>query len=132
MEPLSLVEVVIPFVSNYRTFWTGIGIIAFYLSILVTVTFYIRSRISMKSFRTIHYLSIRAYIGALFHGLFAGTDSLLNWTQVMYWGTAVSTVFFGVYWLVIVKLQHRDKSDSQIRVLEASGIRVNLTRKAFL
>ena len=118
VEPLSLVEVLIPFVSNYRPFWTGIGIIAFYLSILVTVTFYIRNRISMKSFRTIHYLSIVAYVGALFHGLYAGTDSLLNWTQIMYWGTFLSTAFFGVYWLVFVRLQKQEKSNSQIRVRE--------------
>src|SRR5689334_11099600 len=112
VEPLSLLEVLIPFVSNYRPFWTRIGIIAFYLSILVTVTFYLRSRISMKSFRTIHYLSIVAYVGALFHGLYAGTDSLLNWTQIMYWGTFLSTAFFGVYWLVIIRLQKREKSNS--------------------
>lgn len=59
VEPLKLVEVLVPFVSNYRPFWTGIGIIAFYLSILVTVTFHIRSRISMKAFRTTHYLSVQ-------------------------------------------------------------------------
>lgn len=93
--------------------------IALYLSILVTVTFYIRSRISMKAFRMIHYLSIVAYVGALFHGLYAGTDSLLNWTQVMYWRTFLSTVFFGIYWLVILRIQKREKSDSQIRAKEA-------------
>jgi len=86
VEPMKLVEVLIPFVSNYRPLWTGIGIIAFYLSILVTVTFYIRSWISMKAFRTVHYLSIAAYVGALLHGLYAGTDSPLNWIQMMYWG----------------------------------------------
>jgi predicted ferric reductase len=83
------------------------------------VTFYIRSRISMRTFRKIHYLSIVAYVGALLHGLYAGTDSLLNWTQMMYWGTLLSTVFFGVYWLVIVRLQKREISDSQVRTLEA-------------
>ena len=119
VEPLKLVEVLVPFVSNYRPFWTGIGIIAFYLSILVTVTFYIRSRISMKAFRTIHYLSVIAYVGALLHGLYAGTDSPLNWTQMMYWGTFLSTVFFGIYWLVIIRLRRLEKSDSQIRTLEA-------------
>ena len=119
VEPLSLMEVLIPFASNYRPFWTGIGIIAFYLSILVTVTFYIRSRISMKSFRTIHYLSIVAYVGALLHGLYAGTDSLLNWTQAMYWGTLLSTVFFGMYWLVIVRVQKREIGDSRTQTLEA-------------
>jgi fucose permease len=73
----------------------------------------------MKSFRAIHYLSIVAYVGALLHGLYAGTDSYLSWTQVMYWGTFLSTAFFGVFWLVIARLQKREKSDSQIRTLEA-------------
>jgi methionine sulfoxide reductase heme-binding subunit len=105
VQPMQLAEVLIPFVSTYRPFWTGVGIIAFYLSILVTVTFYIRSWISMKTFRAIHYLSIAAYVGALFHGLYAGTDSALTWTQMMYWGTFLSTVFFCVYWLVTLRLR---------------------------
>jgi len=139
VEPLRLVEVLIPFVSSYRPFWTGIGIVAFYLSILVTVTFYLRKRISMKTFRTIHYLSIVAYLGALLHGLYARTDSLLSWTQMMYWGTLLSTVFFGVYWLVVVRLQKREKSNTQIRIQEASALmRIShggpscFHRKAFL
>jgi len=103
VEPLSLTEILIPFSGAYRPFWTGIGIIAFYLSILVTVTFYFRSWISMKTFRIIHYLSIAAYVGGLFHGLYAGTDSTLTWTQLMYWGTFLSTVFFSVYWLAIIR-----------------------------
>jgi predicted ferric reductase len=116
VEPMSLAEVLVPFIASYRPLWTGIGIIAFYLSILVTVTFYIRSRISMKAFRTIHYLSIIAFVGALFHGLYAGTDSALNWTQLMYWGTFLSTVFFAVYWLVFVRLQSREKRVTRVRV----------------
>ena len=118
VEPMQLVEILVPFVSNYRPLWTGIGIFAFYLSILVTVTFYIRSRIPMKAFRRIHYLSIVAFVGALFHGLYAGTDSALNWTQPMYWGTFLSTTFFAVYWLVFVRLQSREKNVSKIRIQE--------------
>ena len=113
VEPMSWVEILVPFVSNYRPFWTGIGIIAFYLSILVTVTFYIRSRISMKTFRVIHYLSIAAFVGALLHGLYDGTDSTLGWTQHMYWGTFLSTVFFAVYWLVIVGPRKKEIASSQ-------------------
>jgi predicted ferric reductase len=118
VEPMRLVEVLVPFASSYRSLWTGIGILAFYLSILVTVTFYMRRQISMKAFRTIHYLSIVAFVGALFHGLYAGTDSALSWTQVMYWGTFLSTVFFGVYWLVFVRLQQREKRGTLIRTQE--------------
>lgn len=108
VEPLSLTAVLIPFISAYKPFWTGIGIIAFYLSVLVTVTFYIRSWISMKAFRTIHYLSVAAYVGSLFHSLYAGTDSALTWVQVMYWGTFLSTIFFCAYWLLIAWLRKGD------------------------
>ena len=74
---------------------------------VITVTFYIRSLISMKTFRAIHYLSIAAYVGDLFHGLYAGTDSAPTWTQMMYWGTFLSTVFLCVYWLVILRSKKR-------------------------
>ena len=119
VEPLRLVEILVPFVSSYRPVWTGVGIIAFYLSILVTVTFYIRKRISMKTFRKIHNLSIVAFLGALFHGLYAGTDSDLYWTQIMYWGTFLSAVFIGVYWLVMFRSQKREKSGTQVRIQRA-------------
>jgi len=114
VEPLSLIQVVLPFASSYRPFWTGIGIIAFYLSGLVTVTFYLRSRLSIKTFRMIHYLSIAAYAGSLFHSLYAGTDSSITWVLWMYWGTFLITIFFLVYWLISLVLQkrinlHRDR-----------------------
>jgi predicted ferric reductase len=130
VEPMKLVDVLIPFVSNYRPLWTGIGIIAFYLSILVTVTFYIRSRISMKTFRRIHYFSLVAYIGALMHGLYAGTDSPLNWTQIMYWATFLSTVFFGVYWLVFIRLQKQEQDNHQIRPQKAHNSYIIQTSNA--
>ncbi len=110
VEPLSLVEVLIPFVSAYRPFWTGIGIIAFYLTVLVTVTFYIRSWISMKVFRVIHYLSIAAYFGVLFHSLYAGTDSALTWVQWMYGGTTLVTVFFLAYWSILLWLRKTENA----------------------
>jgi sulfoxide reductase heme-binding subunit YedZ len=107
VEPLSLTEVLLPFASSYHPFWTGIGILGFYLTLLVTVTFYLHSKISMKTFRSIHYLNIAAYVGALFHGLYAGTDSALPWVQIMYWGTFLSTVFFLVFWLATRSLNPR-------------------------
>ena len=99
-EPLSLTQILIPFTAAYRPFWVGIGVIGFYLTILVTVTFYIRSWISMQAFRKIHYLSIAAYAGALFHSLYSGTDSAITWVQIMYWSTSLFTVFFLAQWLL--------------------------------
>lgn len=110
VEPLSLAEILVPFISAYRPFWTGIGIISFYLTILVTVTFYIRKWISMKTFRTIHYLSVAAYFGSLLHSVYAGTDTALTWVQWMYGGTTLITVFFMVYWLALLWLRKSDQS----------------------
>ena len=110
VEPLSLVEILVPFASAYRPFWTGIGIIAFYLTILVTVTFYIRKWISMKTFRVIHYLSVAAYVGALFHSIYDGTDTALTWVQWMYGGTTLVTVFFLVYWLALLWLRKSEQT----------------------
>ena len=107
-EPLSMLEILVPFVSAYRPFWVGIGIIGFYLTILVTITFYIRDRISMQAFRKIHYLSIAAFIGSFAHSLYSGTDSTITWVQWMYWGTFLSTVFFGLQWIFTLLLRRRE------------------------
>lgn len=110
VEPLTWAEILIPFVSAYRPFWTGIGIIAFYLTVLVTVTFYIRSWISMKTFRVIHCLSVAAYFGSLLHSIYDGTDTALTWVQWMYGGTTLITVFFMVYWLALLWLRKSEKA----------------------
>ncbi|MFN8434527.1 MAG: ferric reductase-like transmembrane domain-containing protein [Anaerolineales bacterium] len=109
VEPLSLIEVLVPFISAYRPFWTGIGIIAFYLTALVTITFYVRKWISMKTFRVIHYLSVAAYFGSLLHSVYAGTDTSLTWVQWMYGGTTLVTVFFMVYWSALLWMRREEK-----------------------
>jgi len=82
------------------------GVIAFYLSLLASATFYIRSRIGARAFRLIHYSSFVAFLGAAVHGLMAGTDSSLLATQILYAGTLLSVVFLTTYWLAL-QLQTR-------------------------
>jgi sulfoxide reductase heme-binding subunit YedZ len=104
--PFTLLQVLIPFVAPYRPIWVGIGVIAFYLTILASVTFYMRARIGSRAFRLIHYSSFVAFLGAAFHGLLAGTDSSLLVTQILYAGTLLSVVFLTTYWLAL-QLQTR-------------------------
>jgi sulfoxide reductase heme-binding subunit YedZ len=98
--PYSLAQVLIPFISPYRPVWVGIGTLAFYLTLLVTVTFYLKKRIGMKRFRAIHYSSLLAYLFAVVHALFAGTDSSMPATLILYASTFLVVVFLTVYWLV--------------------------------
>jgi len=99
--PYSTLQILIPFLSTYRPIWVGIGVISFYIIALVTVTFYLRSRIGMNAFRKIHILSLVGYLGVTLHGLYAGTDAPLLTMQLLYRGTSLVVVFLTVYWLVL-------------------------------
>jgi predicted ferric reductase len=107
--PYSLTQILVPFLSPYRPIWVGIGVIGFYLTLLVTVTYYIRGRIGMKAFRSIHVLSLVAYLGATIHGFFSGTDSPLITVQLLYAGTFLVTVFLMVYWFIFLGQKNRNR-----------------------
>jgi predicted ferric reductase len=108
--PFSLLQMLIPFISSYRPLWVGLGIIGFYIFLLVTVTFYMRQAIGSQAFRSIHALSLLGYLGATLHGLFAGTDSALPITKVIYIGSFLVVVFLTVYWLVMKRLSQRSQT----------------------
>ena len=108
--PYSVIQILIPFLSPYRPLWVGIGVIGFYLMVLVTVTFYIRSRIGMKAFRTIHLFSFLAYLGVTLHSFFSGTDTPLFSVMAMYVITFLITVFLTIYWLAVLMINQRRKN----------------------
>jgi len=113
--PYSPVQILVPFLSPYRPFWVGMGVIAFYITLLVTVTFYLRSKIGMKTFRNIHVLSLLGYLGVTLHGLYAGTDSPLASMQILYKGTALVVIFLTIYWLVMKYIQNKEAKEQTMR-----------------
>lgn len=96
-QPFTLAQILVPFTAPYRSVWVGLGTIGLYLTLIVTVTFYIRKWIGQKTFRLIHLASYLAFAGAAVHGLLSGTDSPLASVQAMYLVTAISVVFLTVY-----------------------------------
>jgi predicted ferric reductase len=114
--PFSVAQVLMPFAAPYRPLWVGIGTIGLYLTLLVSITFYIRRRIGQKAFRAIHMASYLAFIAAALHGLFAGTDSPLVTVQVMYIVTTLSVVFLTVYRIVMSAQAKRQRAALQARV----------------
>lgn len=83
----SLPQLLVPFASPYRSLWVGLGVIAFYTTILVTASFYVRRRIGQKTWRALHYVTFGIFFVALVHGLFAGTDSVTTWARLTYFAT---------------------------------------------
>lgn len=108
--PFSIAQILVPFVAPYRPLWVGVGVIGFYLALLVSGTFYIRNHIGYRTFRVIHYASYGAYLVALAHGWLAGTDSPLWSVQWMYAVTALVAIFLFVYRMVMAAFPSRESS----------------------
>jgi len=122
--PYSLGQVLIPFLSPYRPLWVGIGVVAFYVTLLVTVTFYLRTKIGQKAFRLIHILSLLGYLGVTLHGLYAGTDAVLPAMKLLYDGTGLAVLFFTAYWLALAafrKTEVQAKPRANLPILKTSG-----------
>lgn len=70
----NLGTVLVPFISYYRPLYVGLGILAFYALIAVTVTSLLWTDTHPRFWKTTHYLSY-AILGLVFiHALFSGTD----------------------------------------------------------
>jgi sulfoxide reductase heme-binding subunit YedZ len=69
----------IPFSSAYRTFWLGLGAIAFEMLAAIVVTSLIRGVLGHRSWRVIHWLTYAAWPVAVLHGIGTGTDTWSAW-----------------------------------------------------
>ncbi len=119
--PFSLIQILVPFIDSYRPLWVGMGIMGFYIFLLVTVTFYIRQSIGTRAFRSIHFVSLLGYLGTTLHGLYAGTDSALPVTRLLYILTGLVVVFLTVYWVVLGLMTKREKSRAAQRLASAQN-----------
>ncbi|MCB0165507.1 MAG: ferric reductase-like transmembrane domain-containing protein [Anaerolineae bacterium] len=99
----TIFNLAIPFTAPYEPLWTGVGTITFYLSLVLTASFYIRKRIGHKVWRTLHYLTFLAYALALGHAIMAGSDSETTVMTLVYWLTGLSVLFLTYYRLFTLK-----------------------------
>jgi methionine sulfoxide reductase heme-binding subunit len=75
-------DLLVPFVMDYRPVWTGLGILAFYVTAGLSLTYYARRRIGARRWRTAHRLIPIAWAIAAVHVIGAGTDAGSLWLQV--------------------------------------------------
>jgi methionine sulfoxide reductase heme-binding subunit len=89
-SPYRLMEILVPFGSRISPVLNGLGGIAFYIALGVSVTTYFRNRIGVKAWRAIHLTSLVAFLFALVHAVVLGTDSDLPAIAFFYRFAAVS------------------------------------------
>lgn len=109
----TIFNLAIPFTAPYEPLWTGIGTITFYLSLVLTASFYVRKRIGQKVWRALHYLTFLAYALALGHAVMAGSDSDTSLMTFIYLLTGLSVLFLTYYRLFTLKLKSTRKEAGQ-------------------
>lgn len=74
-----LAGIALPFALDYRPLWTGVGIVAGWLALLLASSFYVRKRIGVRTWRWLHRWTLAVYLLALAHVVGAGTDGRSPW-----------------------------------------------------
>lgn len=94
----SVLQIVLPFASlNYQPIWVGLGQIAFYILIPVTLSFYVRRSVGPELWRLIHFGSFLAFAFITLHSLIAGSDATNPGMLGMYAMTGASVFFLTIY-----------------------------------
>lgn len=92
-EPYSIVELLIPFASDYKPLLSGLGTIAFYLFLIVMITsdLWIQ-KMKFPMWKKLHLIVLPAWIISFIHGVLIGTDTDNPIVQIIYWSTFMLVV----------------------------------------
>ena len=93
----SLAGVTLPFALGYRPFWTGLGVIGGWLSLILAASFYVRRWIGVKTWRWLHRWTLAVYALALVHVVGAGTDGRAPWMLALLAALVAPNVFALTY-----------------------------------
>lgn len=92
--------IAVPFALAYRPQFTGLGIIAGYLVVLLGPSFYLRRRIGARRWRRLHPLMLAAWIMAAVHTVGSGSDAHRLWLRAIIAAPGVPIVYLLVLRLV--------------------------------
>lgn len=76
---ITYVDLLVPGRVDYRPLWTGAGIVAAELMLLVYASFYLRRWIGVAMWRRLHWSTYVIFGLVTAHGLMSGTDSSRPW-----------------------------------------------------
>jgi predicted ferric reductase len=87
----------IPFASTWREPWTGLGVLAAWLTVLIGVSAGLRRLTGFRAWRVLHWLTFPLYLMALLHAVGAGSDRSAPWAQAFYLLTAAAVLCLTLY-----------------------------------
>ncbi len=106
---IDAISAVVPFTSGYEPFWVGLGTLAVDLVAAVSVTSWLRHRLSERAWRVVHLSSYALWPMALVHGFVLGTSDQLLLRGVT---AACGVVGVGaVLWRLLASHADRERRD---------------------
>jgi sulfoxide reductase heme-binding subunit YedZ len=111
-----LAGITIPFVLHYRPAFTGAGILAGYLAVLLGPTFYLRRRIGARTWRRLHRVTPLIWMLAVVHTLGAGSDAATLWLRC-----AVLLPVAPIVYVLAVRALRRGLTPSQAKPVASSA-----------
>ncbi len=85
--------IAVPFALGYRPAFSGLGIIAGYLAVLVGPSFYLRRRIGARRWRKLHRATLLVWMLAAVHAIGTGSDANTVWLRVIVLAPVVPIVY---------------------------------------
>jgi len=75
--------ITVPFALSYRPAFTGVGVIAGYLAVLVGPSFYLRRLLGTRRWRALHRVAAVVWLLSAIHTLGAGSDGHQLWLRAI-------------------------------------------------
>jgi methionine sulfoxide reductase heme-binding subunit len=75
--------ITVPFALAYKPGFTGIGIVAGYLAVLLGPSFYLRRRIGARRWRKLHRATVIVWMLSAAHAIGAGSDGAKMWLRAV-------------------------------------------------
>lgn len=95
--PSGWISVLVPFASPYRTFWVGLGTVAFDLLLAVALTSAVRLRLGVRRWKAVHLCAYAAWPVAVFHAAGTGSDTKLG-TQLTIYTVCTVALIAALWW----------------------------------
>ena len=80
---IAVLAVFVPFATDYRPLWMGLGAVASDLLVALIVTSVLRNRLGYRAWRGVHWAAYACWPIAVLHGLGTGSDTKATWMLVL-------------------------------------------------
>ncbi|HEY7127259.1 MAG TPA: hypothetical protein VH540_25220 [Ktedonobacterales bacterium] len=112
----------------YRPFAVDLGVLAFYSTVVILASTWIRRFIPYRYWRGIHYVSFATFVLVTLHGWLAGSDAGEPWMRAVYVGASCMVGFVALMrYLTRPKPEQAEEAWEEVEE-EAEGIHASFRR----